>query len=120
MVSYIKVLHLEDNCVDAEVIKRMLSKSRRSDFEVTWRDTLDSAMQAIGVERFDVILLDRGLPGIRDFEALVALRKLDERIPIIMVTDFNDEEVALKSLDHGGQDYLIKGHLTTDSLVRAI
>lgn len=116
----ISVLHVEDDAGDAELVKRLLSKSTCKRFELTWIESLEIAAQALKKRPYDVLLLDRGLPGTRELEGLIRMRTIDERIPIVMLTDMNLEEVALRALDHSAQDYLIKGSVTTDNLVRAI
>ncbi len=67
-----------------------------------------------------MLLLDLGLPRTRDLEGLARIQSLDAHIPVVIVTDRDDEAVALRALHVGAQDYLIKGSLTTDSLVRSI
>ncbi len=115
-----QLLLVEDDPIDAEVVTRLLDKSPRARFQIEWATTLDEAAQALAARRFQGVLLDLGLPGTSDLEALVRLRKASASTPIVVVTDLNVEEVALRALNHGAQDYLIKGTLTTDNLVRSI
>jgi signal transduction histidine kinase len=116
----VKVLLVEDDAGDAEVVKRLLAKSPRTPFHLEWAQTIGGAEEALQTDGFDVLLLDLGLPPAHDLEGLNKLHDLDARVPIIIVTDQNDETMALRALQEGAQDYLIKGNLTTDHLARAI
>jgi signal transduction histidine kinase len=116
----VKVLLVEDDAGDATIVKRLLAKSTRAPFQLEWVQSLDAAAEALEREGYDVLLLDLGLPPANDLEGLARLHGQDARVPIVIVTDQNDETTALRALQEGAQDYLIKGSLTTDYLVRAI
>jgi signal transduction histidine kinase len=66
------------------------------------------------------LLLDLGLPECRGLETLDRIRNENERLPIIVLTGLSDEATALCSLDHGAQDYLVKGTVTSEALVHSI
>ncbi|HWB09274.1 MAG TPA: hybrid sensor histidine kinase/response regulator [Pirellulales bacterium] len=116
----VNVLLVEDDAGDAEVVKRLLAKSTRASFQLEWVQSIDAAEETLQKNGCDVLLLDLGLPPAHDLEGLARLHKEDTRVPIVIVTDQNDETMALRALQEGAQDYLIKGNLTTDNLVRAI
>jgi signal transduction histidine kinase len=116
----VNVLLVEDDAGDAEVVKRLLAKSARTRFQLEWVQSIDGAEERLQKNGCDLLLLDLGLPPAHDLEGLARLHKEDTRVPIVIVTDQNDETMALRALQEGAQDYLIKGNLTTDNLVRAI
>jgi signal transduction histidine kinase len=120
MAKVFQVLHVENDADDAEVVKRLLSKARRPRFNISWNESIPTAVESLRSQRYDVLLLDRGLAGIQDLDGLRALREIDGLIPIVMLTDYNVEGAALSALDCGAQDYLIKDELTTDNLARAL
>lgn len=120
MNSPVQLLLVEDDPGDAEVVRRLLSKSPRLKFQVEWVDNLEGALLQLRTGTFDVLLLDLCLHGTRDLEGLTSLRKASFRVPIVVVTDLDVENVALRALHRGAQDYLIKGTLTTDSLVHSV
>ncbi len=95
-------------------------RRRARQFEVKWTETVEDGADALATGQFAVVLLDLGLPGVNGLDGLVQIRNADSGVPIVVVTDLNVEEVALRALYHGAQDYLIKGALTTDNLVRSI
>jgi signal transduction histidine kinase len=120
VIKEVQVLHVENDAGDADIVRRLLAGLLRPRFNITWNETIAAAVQSLQSGHFDVLLLDRGLPGTTDLEGLVKLQEVNRRIPIVILTDYNVEQAALSALDHGVQDYLIKEQLTTDNLTRAI
>ena len=77
-------------------------------------------MNRLKTKDFDIILLDLKLPD-SDIESTIEkMLNLTSKIPIIVLTGFDDEEIALNSLKKGFQDYLVKGELNSNVLKRAI
>ena len=71
-------------------------------------------------DSFDVVLLDLGLPDSVSLDGLVQIRGQKTRLPIIVLTGLSDEDLAVKAIALGAQDYLVKGKFDADSLYRAI
>ena len=113
----LRVLIAEDNPGDVYLIKNYLSPL---DFKVTNSVTLKDAISNSLNSRFDVVLLDLGLP---DSIGLNTLRKIIQagvEIPIIVMTGLDDEEIAVQAVKEGAQDYLVKNSITSEALVRSI
>ncbi|GFE68023.1 multi-sensor signal transduction histidine kinase [Chroococcus sp. FPU101] len=68
----------------------------------------------------DVILLDFQLPEMNGLEFLDELRKTHHTLPVIMLTAFGDEAIAVQAMKTGAQDYLAKNHLKSDILQLAV
>lgn len=66
------------------------------------------------------MLLDLGLPECRGLDTLAKIREINDDVPIVVLTDLCDEEVALASLDRGAQDFLLKSQVGADTLSRSI
>src|SRR4051812_22564210 len=113
----IRALLVEDADIDAHVIEKVL---RQFSFEVQRVSRLSEAIVALRSAEFDVILSDLGLP---DSSGLVTLESLLERcgaVPIVVMTGRDDEEIALRAVAAGAQDYLVKGSTDVNALVRAV
>ncbi|HTU26552.1 MAG TPA: response regulator [Pirellulales bacterium] len=119
-VRPIQVLLVEDESPDVEFAKRALAKAAEPGFQLSHCDRLSSAAEHLRSGRFDVLLLDLGLPECCDLEALAELRKVNREIPIVVLTGLRNERIALAALEQGAQDYLVKGSLTADTLARSI
>ena len=116
----LRVLIVEDDPTDAELLRRSFKSGDPSEFDVVWVGELSDAHDRLRESRFDVVLLDLGLPGCSGLDALREIRRQQGEVPIIVLTGLNDECVAMEAIHAGAQDYLVKGQLTGDSLVRAI
>jgi diguanylate cyclase (GGDEF)-like protein len=116
----LRVLLVEDNPADARLIRELLGESRSTRYVVTHVPRLDEAVRALAEKRFDAILLDLGLPDARGLEALVPVNTLAPDLPIVVLTGNDDQEIALRAVQAGAQDYLVKGDADAKLLVRAI
>ncbi|HUY33400.1 MAG TPA: response regulator [Pirellulales bacterium] len=116
----IRVMLVEDDPTDAEFAKRTLWKAGQAQFELCWASRLSESLQRLQDGAFDVMLLDLGLPDCDELQALDEVRRANHLIPIIILTGLNDESTSLASMEHGAQDYLVKGSFTADTLSRSI
>jgi len=116
----IKILIIEDDEGDAELIRRFLSKAENIHFDTEHAELMSSGVTLLGKQNFDVILSDLGLPDSAGVETLVKLHSRYPDIPMIVLTGLDDENTALAAVQKGAQDYLIKGRLDTSQLIRSI
>lgn len=100
-----KILLLEDDfTLSKEVITFFSSKL----FECTPFYDGSLLVQKYKADTYDLIILDINVPGKNGFEVCKAIRELDQKTPIIMLTAFNEIEDKLTSFDNGADDYLVK------------
>ena len=116
----IEVLLVEDNPGDARLVEIMLSKARPGDFEVTHVARLREAIERLDDSMFDVILLDLSLPDSDSMETVYKTRTAAPRTPVVVLTGQEDEEVALRALQSGAEDYLVKGWGDRELVARSI
>jgi len=106
----IRILHLEDNPADAELIQLELSKSfERADFIVV--SDKENYINALKNEKYDVILSDYNIPGILELESLEIFQNLGVDVPFIYVSGAIGEEGAVNMLKQGATDYVLKSKL---------
>ena len=107
-----RILLVEDEPEDIEIVQSMLHNVRSSFFErgfqLTCAETLSIAKQILSAQQFDVILLDLILPDSRNMNSLEELQSMNTGIPIIVQTALEDEVVAVKALELGSCGYLPK------------
>ena len=116
----VSILLIEDNPGDRRLIREMLAEAGNVAFDVQYADRLQAAMEYLGQNGVEVILLDLGLP---DSQGLETLRKVYAQVaemPIVVLTGLNDEMVGVQAINEGAQDYLIKGQVDTQLLRRTI
>lgn len=109
--SPIRVLHLEDNPLDVELIAELLREAglKCTIESVRTRDAFQDRLKDEWV--WDVILADFGLPGFDGLSALTIARELRPTTPFIFVTGTMGEDNAVESLKHGATDYVLKQNL---------
>ncbi|HWI20123.1 MAG TPA: response regulator [Vicinamibacterales bacterium] len=107
----IRILHLEDDPDDAMLVQSRLQREGLA-FTITLVDSREQFLQAIAVERFDLVLSDHRLPGFDGLSALRLLREHDALIPFILVSGSLGEEAAIETIRAGVTDYVLKDRLT--------
>ena len=116
----IKVLLIEDNPGDARLIQEAFADDHNSTFDLLWVDLLDKGIDLAAKHSFDVILLDLSLPDSQGISSIITIREKAPIVPIVVLTGLNDEKTALSAMQHGAQDYLIKGQVNSAIIVRSI
>ncbi len=111
MNSQIRILILEDNASDYELVKREL-RNVCPDYTVQWAHNKETFLQALEEFTPNLILLDYSLPGFDGLSALAVSRKKFPDIPAIIVSGAIGEEVAIETLKAGATDYVLKQHLS--------
>lgn len=117
----IKILHVEDDDKDAELVKAILFDSIASGlFDILRVDSLKSALKEIINSHFDAIILDLHLKDISGMDNISAIRSQNPDLPIIVVSGVDNYKEALNAIDHGAQEYVIKSHCDGKILKLAI
>jgi PAS domain S-box-containing protein len=116
----IKVLIIEDNAGDVVLIKEMLAEIRFKKFELTIVETLKDGLLHLEGNAADVVLLDLSLPDSSGLNTFKRLHGKFPLIPIILMTGLDDEDMAVKTVQEGAQEYLVKGAIDSTLLSRAV
>jgi diguanylate cyclase (GGDEF)-like protein/PAS domain S-box-containing protein len=110
MSSITKILILEDNPIDAELICREL-RTAGIDFESICVSDKAGFIKAIGQFDPDLILSDFSLPQFNGLEALEILKERNIDKPFILCTGTIGEEMAVECMKKGASDYILKTSL---------
>jgi signal transduction histidine kinase len=116
----IRVLLVEDNAADARLIGALLDDVSVPVFELTHATQLSHIPEALSRNRFDVILLDLSLPDAYGLDTVMRTQSISPRTPIVVMSNMGDEERAVQAVQIGAQDYLLKGFVDKNLLVRSI
>ncbi|MBK5275168.1 MAG: PAS domain S-box protein [Desulfuromonadales bacterium] len=119
MSRNLRILLIEDNPGDADLIKEMLNEADVQ-FELKCAERLSAGVEQIKAESFDVILLDLGLPDSQGLGTLMSLNEIKLEAPVIVLTGLADEDLGTRAVKEGAQDYLFKGQIDKNMLVRSI
>jgi two-component system cell cycle response regulator len=116
----IRVLLVEDNPGDARLMKELITEVSTIRFDLTHVVCLSEAQGRLSEEPFDVILLDLSLPDSHGLETLLNIQRQGDKAPVVVLTGLDDERIAIEGVQKGAQDYLVKGRVDNNLLVRAI
>ena len=110
MPEKLKILILEDNPADAELMKRELRRAGIN-FTAVRTDDESSFRQSLVELEPDVVLSDYALPTYDGAEAMLATSELRPEALFIFVSGVMGEEAAVEALKQGATDYILKDHL---------
>jgi diguanylate cyclase (GGDEF)-like protein/PAS domain S-box-containing protein len=121
----INILLIEDNQDEAELIQGFLSSVQVFSYNLLHCDCLSDGIQALNDDcqngsDIDVVLLDLHLPDSRGMETFIRVNTTVPNIPIILMTNLDNEIIAHKTVRDGAQDYLVKTDLDGNTLCRSI
>src|SRR5271170_8215674 len=114
------LLLVEDNPGDARLIHEMFNDQGPHDTQLIRAATMSEAEKLLRECKFDIILLDVGLPDSQGLEAVRRAHAAAPRVPLVVLTGLDDESLGTQALHEGAEDYLIKGQITTNRLVRTL
>ena len=116
----IRILLVEDNSGDAFLIREGLKESGSAQFDMTHVHRLGEGLERLKESTYDVVLLDLGLPDSNGLETLVVMCGHAPEVPIVVLTHLEDETLAMEGVHGGAQDFLSKGHVDNETLVRCL
>ncbi len=114
------VLLVEDNPGDARLIQEMLADGDGDSFRLWRADRLSAGLDMLSSGDIGVVLLDLSLPDSLGIETFCTMFAHAPQVPIIVLTGTDDEVMALHAVKTGAQDYLIKGEVNSNLLLRAM
>lgn len=124
----VNILLVEDNLAEARLLQEFLKGTVVSRFNLVHVKRLEEAISMLKrsanaqleADNFDVILLDLTLPDSYGLASVDLLTQNAPSLPIVVLTNTNDDELAVKAVRQGAQDYLVKRHVNQDILVRSL
>jgi len=116
----VRLLLVEDSLDDAELIRAKLARARRLRVEITHVDRLEKGLDRLADGDHEVVLLDFSLPDSFGLDTFRRAHEAAPKMPIIVLTSLDDNELAVQAVREGAQDYLVKREADTGLLVRSI
>lgn len=120
MGETIRLLLVEDDPTQALLLRETLAEASAVRVDLTHVERLSAAFECISTARFDVVLLDLGLPDCQGLDTFLRMQTHAAGVPILVLTALDDEALAVKAVHAGAQEYLVKGRVDGDLLVRAL
>ena len=120
------ILLIQDDPSDANAVREALINSSDGPFTVVWVRRCSEGVERLtgegerGTDSITAVLVDLLLPDSHGIETFDRLFRAAPRIPILVLSAAQDEHVAKLAVQHGAQDYLLKGHLDSYLLSKAL
>ena len=114
------VLLIEDNARDARLFCEMVREQCPRNTRFVHLGRMSEAEAYLAENEVAIILLDIGLPDVQGLEAVRRARMAAPQTTLVILTGMDDESLAARALLEGAQDYLVKDHVETRSLVRSL
>lgn len=121
MLSKLKVLLIDDDDDDAEIMKMTLGRLSNPKFDMARASNLAEGLTRLNQGDIELIICDLSLPdcqrGLDSFQQVFAKAP---RLPIVVLTGYDDETLAFEALNQGAQDYIRKGDMDGNLLSRSL
>ena len=110
VATCLRILVVEDNPSDAEILAEVLTYGAEDRFSVEWVERVaDGAERLAHLPRIHVALVDLKLPDADGLEALDRIRAAAPDLPVFVMTGFDDDALACEAKRRGATGYLVKG-----------
>ncbi len=116
----IKVLYVEDDMDHAILISELIKEIKNVHYELTHVQRLDETLLELDNENYDIILLDLSLPDAWGVDTITRVYEKAPDIPVVVISGTDDETMAIKALQKGAEEYLVKGKVKSHSLSRIL
>lgn len=114
-----KVLLIEDNRVDARLVAGLL-RAQSPQLECRHASSLAEALPLLEKGAFDAVLLDLNLEDSTGYATFAAVRRAAAAAAILVLSGSDDEELAIRTVREGAQDYLVKGSFDGGLVIRSL
>jgi diguanylate cyclase (GGDEF)-like protein len=116
----LRLLLLEDKSFDGLLFNDLLMQHAPHQFQVVHVASLREALEQVRATPFDLIVTDLNVTDSHGLNTFISIKQSAPDLPIIVLSGLDNREIALMSVQAGGQDYLVKGQFEGAALVRSI
>ena len=120
----VSILVIEDDAGDFGLLRVFIRQAGiipvRNHDPVLWAQSMAEGIALAQRHKPDIILLDLSLPDSNGVATVIAMRAAETEAPIVVLTGNADDSLAIRALEAGAQDFLVKGQYDHDLLGRAL
>jgi len=116
----LRILLVEDNAAEADLIRSLLADTNLGDLELEHVTRLRDAIARLSEGGIGLVLLDLSLPDSRGLKNVVRVRRALPNVPVVVLTNDNDQRAAEQAIREGAQDFMLKREVTAELLGRAM
>ncbi|MCS7305056.1 MAG: fused response regulator/phosphatase [Thermoguttaceae bacterium] len=115
-----RILLVEDDPDDVWILRNLLGDRWDGPFELVHVELLEDALRCLETSKIDAILLDLSLPDSQGVETFLRIYAQAPEAPIVILTGLDDQALALRCVQAGAEDYLVKGQVDDELLIRSL
>ena len=117
----VRILIVDDMMPMRAFIKAGIKAFISKDIEIDEASSGEAAKTKLEIQRYNLVLCDWNMPGLKGTELLQWMREQDElkNMPVIMLTAFNEKKLIMEALELGIAEYIIKP-VSTDVLIKKV
>ena len=116
----LRILLIANNAGSAEFVERLLDESGLDHYAFDHVEGVSHALTPLKDERVDIVLLDLPRPAERGLDCITQIQTTAPSVPLLALSDLDDERLAIQAVRRGAQDFLAKESLKGQALVRAL
>ncbi|HTW91146.1 MAG TPA: sigma-54 dependent transcriptional regulator [bacterium] len=116
----VRLLLVEDNPGDVDLVREMLDSTATSRCEISHASRLSDGLTQLAGGGHEIVLLDLGLPDSAGLDTFYTLHAAAPWIPVVVLTGSSDWETGIQAVAAGAQDFLVKGTVDGETLARRI
>jgi signal transduction histidine kinase/DNA-binding response OmpR family regulator len=122
MAGPVRILLIEDNPEDAQIMQEAVAGIKDGGFALEWVDRLEKGLARLPKGGIDLVLTDLQLPDAKGLDTVTKVRAAAQNLPLVVLTSQADVKLSTQAMQLGAQDYLVKGYVQVypDLLFRAI
>jgi two-component system cell cycle response regulator len=116
----VRVLLIEDDPDVSALLQEMIKGAKDPTFDLESAQRLSAGLNRLTEGGIDVVLLDLGLPDSEGIETFLEVKRKAPTVPVVVLTGLDDQDLAVKAVREGAQDYLVKTDIKGRRLVQSI
>lgn len=116
----IHILIVEDNSADALLLRECIAETPIILASIDISGTAGEALSLLEEKSYHIVFFDLRLPDVTHDELFGIIQNLSASTPVIVVSGMSDQQLALKTITHGAQDYIFKDKLESEQLAKSI
>ncbi|MBZ0186290.1 MAG: response regulator, partial [Candidatus Obscuribacterales bacterium] len=104
-----RILLLQNDKLAVKKLEKELNAAFQDEFKTESVYSIEQAIERIAHKRFDLLAVDKDMPGYKGLDVIDRLREANIETPIVILTGRQDKELAIKALNQGVDDYIVAG-----------
>jgi signal transduction histidine kinase len=120
MDDAVSLLLIEDNPGDARLLREVLKDAETANFKLIHAARLAEGLGRLGEGGIDIVLLDLSLPDAQGLDTFLRIQAQAPEVPVVVLSGVEDQTLAVRAVQSGAQDYLLKGRVEGNLLSRSL